>query len=120
MRHRVDSTKRLSGKPGSHARSVVRNLLTSLFTHQALVTTEKRARVLVPMAERLITLVKNGTSPMNVIRALGAELYTERSSRVLVEEIAPRYTDRNSGFCRVVALKLRSGDSAKLVRVELI
>ncbi len=43
MRHRVKKHLHLNGKDTNHRKAVIRNLLTSLFTHKSLETTEKRA-----------------------------------------------------------------------------
>lgn len=43
MRHRVKKHLHLSGKDTNHQKAVVRNLLTSLFTHKSIETTEKKA-----------------------------------------------------------------------------
>ena len=119
MRHRVKKHTRLSGKAGAHTTATLRNLLTSFFVHKAIMTTAKRAKMIAPEVDRLIGMAKS-TDPMNAIRTAMQVLYTEEASRALFEHVVPRYADRSSGFTRVTAIKLRDGDSAKLVRIELV
>ncbi len=38
----------------------------------------------------------------------------------LIDEIVPRYGDRNSGYTRVVKLGPRAGDAAPIVQLELV
>ena len=50
---------RLGGSP-SHQKAILNNLATSLFEHGRITTTEAKARMLRPFAERLITKAKKG------------------------------------------------------------
>ncbi len=119
MRHRKKQLRRFGHKPDQHSRSVLRNLATSFFEHKALVTTQKRAHALSGVIDELVRMV-NTTDHMNAIRKITSFLYTESASRALIEDIAPRYSDRTSGCTRLTAIKLRDGDSAKLVKIELV
>ena len=62
MRHRVAHRK--LGRKSEHRKSLLRNLCTSLITHERIITTLPKAKELRPYAERVITLGK---------RALAAE-----------------------------------------------
>ena len=50
---------RLGGSP-AHQKLILANLATSLFEHGRITTTEAKARVLRPFAEKLITKAKKG------------------------------------------------------------
>ena len=52
---------RLGGSP-SHQRLIVANLATALFEHGRITTTEAKARVLRPVAEKLITKAKKAAA----------------------------------------------------------
>jgi large subunit ribosomal protein L17 len=107
-------------KSVEHRKAMMRNLLTSFFTHKSIKTTEKKARFVVPMIDKLINVV-NTKDEMNAIRAVMAYLYSKESSLELFKNIAPKYKGKKtSGFTRIVPLKYRDGDSAKLVLLELI
>lgn len=119
MRHRNTKHLKLSAKDTAHRNAVYRNLLTSLFEHKALITTEKRALAIVPQAHRLIEVANSATEEFNKIRTLMQTLYTDTASRSLLA-CAGVYTDRSGGYTRITPLKYRDGDSAKLVKIELV
>ena len=97
-----------------------RNLLTSLFTHKSIKTTEKKAKSIVPMIDKLINAV-NTKDEMNAIRYVMQYLFTEESSKELFANVAPKYKgQKTSGFTRITPIKYRDGDNAKLVALELI
>ena len=97
---------------------MIRNLLTSFFVHHSLVTTQKRARAVIIMIDRLINAVNENTT-LNAIRYAKQWLFTEVSSRALFEKSARYKGVKTSGFCTITPVKLREGDCAKLVRIEL-
>lgn len=53
MRHR--RAGRHLGRDGGHRRALYRNLMTELFRHERIKTTEAKARAVRPLAERLVT-----------------------------------------------------------------
>ncbi len=118
MRHRVNKIH-FKKKDLDHKTAMIRNLLTSLFTHKSLVTTEKRAKSLLQDVDRLVNTA-NSTDTMNAIRRVGAVLFTEESSKELFYHVAPKFRGQTSGFTRITPIKYRDGDSAKLVKIEFI
>ena len=96
-----------------------RNLLTSFFLHKSIMTTEKKAKLIVPMIDKLINVV-NTKDEMNAIRYVMQYLYTKEASLELFKNIAPKYKDnKTSVFTRITAVKYRDWDSAKIVKLEL-
>ena len=78
-----------------------------------------QADVLRGQVERIITLAKEGTLASR--RRIVAELPEEPLViDKLINEIAPRYGDRSSGYTRVVRLGQRAGDAAPIVQLELV
>lgn len=72
------------------------------------------------MIDKLINTV-NTKDEMNAIRAVMECVYTEASSRELFTQVAPKYKGKKtSGFTRIIPVKYRDGDSAKLVCLELV
>jgi len=97
-----------------------RNLVTSFFLHKGITTTEKKAKSIVPMIDKLINAV-NTKDEMNAIRYVMEYLFTEDASKELFTQVAPKYKNqRTSGFTRITPIKLRDGDNAKLVALELV
>ncbi len=117
MRHRV-SRLRLSYKP-AHSNMLQRNLVTSVLLYEKVRTTLKRAQVVRPQIDQIITLAKK-KDPMNAIRAINMVLTDKNASRKTMEVLKARYKDRQSGFTRIVPLGMRQGDGAKLVSLELV
>ena len=120
MRHRVRKYLKFNDKSFQHRKAMERNLLSSFFLHKAIKTTEKKARAIVPMIDKLINCA-NTKDEMNAIRYVMTYLFTKESSKELFTNIAPKYKDKKtSGFTRITPIKYRDGDNAKLVLLELI
>ncbi len=120
MRHRVRKHLKFNNKDFSHRIAMQRNLLTSFFMHKSIKTTEKRAKLIVPMIDKLINTA-NTKDEMNAIRYVMKYLFTKDSSRELFTNVAPKYKwNKTSGFTRMTSIKYRDWDNAKLVLLELI
>jgi len=117
MRHRVKAHK-LSRQIGSR-RALVRNLVTSLLMHDALETTESRAKAIAPVVERAISNAKR-MEARNAIRFLHGEVFDENASRRVMEVLVDKYQDRTSGFTRIHHVGTRRGDGARVVRISLV
>jgi large subunit ribosomal protein L17 len=108
---------RLGGSP-SHQRLIVANLATQLFEHGRITTTEAKARVLRPVAEKLITKAKRGD-----LHNRREVLKTVRDKSVVHElftEIAPRFAQRPGGYTRITKIGPRKGDNAPMAVIELV
>lgn len=117
MRHRL-SRLRLRHKP-NHTRSMVRNLVTSVLLYESIRTTKKRAEVIRPMVEKIITISKTKDA-RNAIRAINEVVKHENACKKVMEVLKDRYKSRTSGYTRMVPLGLRQGDGAKMVTLELV
>ncbi len=119
MRHRVKKHLKFTCKDFSHRNAMQRNLLTSFFMHKSIKTTEKRAKLIVPMIDKLINKA-NSENEMNAIRYAMKYLFTKASSIELFSNVAPKYKwKKTSGFTRMTPVKYRDWDNAKLVLLEL-
>lgn len=58
MRHKKFG--RALGRSSSHRSAMFRNMVTSLFEHERIVTTAEKAKEVRPIAEKMITLAKRG------------------------------------------------------------
>lgn len=106
------------GRPHDQRRAMLRNLTTSFLNHGKIRTTEMRAKELKNIAEKMITLAKTGG--LHSKRQALAYLTDEAVVKKLFDEIAPKYSDRNGGYTRILKLGPRRGDSAPLVVLELV
>lgn len=117
MEHRKNRL-RLNQKP-NHAALLLRNLATSIILYETVRTTKKRAKVVQPMVDKLITLAKT-KEPRLAIRAINAVVMHENASKKLMEVLKPRYASRPSGYTRITPVGARQGDGAELVDLELL
>ena len=112
------------GKSASHQKLMMANLSASLFAAEGIVTTEAKAKALRPIAEKLITKAKKAQEgdPLRVhrIRQIQAYLGDQEMTFKLVNDVAPRYADRNGGYLRILKLGPRQGDNAQMARIELV
>jgi large subunit ribosomal protein L17 len=116
MRH-CNSGKRL-GRNTSHRKAMLRNMVTSLFEHEKISTTDARAKELRPMAEKLITLAKRGD--LHARRLVTAVVRDRKTVTKLFERIAPRFAERPGGYTRIIKLGQRLGDKAPLSMITLV
>jgi large subunit ribosomal protein L17 len=116
MRHRVRG--RQLSRTSSHKRAMLRNMATSLFQHDRIVTTEAKAKELRPYAERLITLARRGD--LHARRQVERRIKDRAVSGRLFKEIGPRFASRPGGYTRIVKLGHRVGDGAETARIELL
>ena len=108
---------RLGGSSG-HQKHILSNLAQSLFEHGAIKTTEAKAKMLRPYAEKLITKAKKGTLADR--RAVAAELPNKEVVSHLFNELAPVFANRDGGYTRTIKLENRTGDNAPMVQISLV
>jgi large subunit ribosomal protein L17 len=108
---------RLGSNP-SHQGQMLSNLALSLFEHERLKTTETKAKLLRPFAERLITKAKKGD--VHNRRQVLSTIEDRAVVHKLFAEIAPRFADRNGGYTRILKLGPRNGDGAPMALIELV
>ena len=108
---------RLGGSP-AHQRLMVANLATSLFEHGRITTTEAKARVLRPYAERLITKAKKGD--LHNRRQVLSTIRDKGVVHTLFTEIAPVMAERPGGYTRITKIGPRKGDNAPMAVIELV
>jgi large subunit ribosomal protein L17 len=116
MRHRVAGVK--LGRSPAHRRALFRNLVTTLLEHEAIRTTDAKAKELRRWADRMITLGKQGT--LHARRRAAAIIRSRSVLKKLFDDIAPRNAARQGGYTRVVKLGGRPGDAAALSVIELV
>ncbi|MCA9938940.1 MAG: 50S ribosomal protein L17 [Anaerolineales bacterium] len=139
MRHKVHG--RRLGRNTKQRKALRRNMVADLICYEKVITTEAKARMLRPLAEKMITLAKRGViagkeNPASEVHArrLAAsrlarfrtyedeEGYYEDIDVVqkLFNEVAPRYLDRPGGYTRLVKIGKRPGDNADMAALMLV
>ena len=115
MRH-GKRNQRLS-RPSEHRQSLLNSLVKGLVHHGQIRTTLARAKEAQRLADRLVTLGKEGSihSRRRAYRVLQDRTLVKR----LFAEIAPRYLDVAGGYTRVTRLDLRPGDGAQQALLAL-
>ena len=108
---------RLGGSP-AHQRLIVANLATQLFEHGRITTTEAKARVLRPVAEKLITKAKRGD--LHNRREVLKTVRDKGVVHTLFTEIAPTFAERPGGYTRITKVGPRKGDNAPMAVIELV
>lgn len=106
------------GRETSHRNLMLRNLTTDILRYGKITTTVTRAKETRRMAEKMITLGKKGD--LSARRAALAYITDEEVVKKLFSEIAPKYTERNGGYTRIIKLGERRGDSAPMSILELV
>ena len=121
MRHNV-AGRRLKRSSG-HRQALFKNLVTELFRHRRITTTEAKARAVRAEAEKLITVAKRSFDKESDVHERRQVLRTVADKEVLrelFETIAPEYKNRPGGYTRIIKLGPRQGDAAPMAILELV
>ncbi|GAA4260147.1 50S ribosomal protein L17 [Dietzia aurantiaca] len=106
------------GGSAAHQRLILSNLATQLFEHDAIRTTETKAKLLRPYAEKLITKARRGTL---ADRREAAKVIRDKDVlHKLFAEIGPRVENRDGGYTRIIKLENRKGDNAPMAMIALV
>ncbi len=116
MRHGKSGRK--LGRTSSHRKAMFRNMVTSLFEHERIVTTEKKAKELRPIAEKMITLAKRGD--LHARRQALSYMQSKDVVAKLFDEIQSQFADRQGGYTRIIKTGNRQGDAAPMAIIELV
>ena len=106
------------GKRSDQRMAMLRAMVTYLLENGQIKTTYSRAKEVAPLAEKMITLAKNGNLA-NYRQAL-AFITKEDVAKKLFDEIGAKYADRNGGYTRVTRTGARRGDAAEMAVIELV
>jgi large subunit ribosomal protein L17 len=109
--------KRLGGSP-SHQRKILANLTADLIVYEQITTTQAKAKMLRPYAEKVITKARRGD--LHARRMVLKKINNNEVVTKLFDDVAPRYADRPGGYLRITKLGPRRGDGAEMAKVELV
>ncbi|HYR21650.1 MAG TPA: 50S ribosomal protein L17 [Chthoniobacterales bacterium] len=116
MRHQKKTVK--LGRKAAHRNALLANQVCNLIEHQRIKTTLAKAKAVRPIAEKMVTLGKNGS--IHARRTAFSTLRHKDAVKKLFDEIAPRSTERNGGYTRIVRLGQRKSDSASMAFIEWV
>ncbi len=116
MRHR--RVGRHLSRTAEHRRALLRNLVTELFRHERIETTEAKAKEARRVAERLITFAKRGD--LHARRRVDSYVMSPEVTRKLFSTIAPWYMERPGGYTRIIKTRHRLGDGGEMAFLELV
>ncbi len=116
MRHRKKTFK--INKHGEHRKSMIANMVCSLLKEERIMTTPKRAKFARSLAEKMITLGKDGTLAARR-RAIATMRQKDVVSKVFTD-LAVRFATRPGGYTRIIHLGQRQGDAAEMCYVEVL
>lgn len=113
----MPGTRKL-GRPTYHRKAMLRGMVTHLLENGRIETTVTRAKEVRAMTEKMITFGKENTLASR--RHVLAYVTKEDVVKKLFDEIAPKYEDRNGGYCRIIKTGPRRGDAAEMCFIELV
>lgn len=116
MRH-LNAGRKLN-RSASHRRALFRNLVTALLQRERIKTTDAKAKETRRLAERMITLGKEGT--LAARRRALTFVQSRAVVKKLFDDIAPRFKERAGGYTRIVKIGIRHGDAAPISILELV
>ena len=116
MRHRKGNYK--LGRRSDHRLSLFRNLLTALFRHERILTTEAKAKAIRGTADEMVTLAKRES--LHARRQVLSMIADATVVGRLFDTIAARFADRSGGYTRIIHVGPRPGDAAPMVYLELV
>ena len=116
MRH--GKAGRRLGRTTPHRAAMMRNMVTSLFEHERIVTTTPKAKELRKLADQMITLAKRGD--LHARRQALSVIRDKKVVEKLFSQLKDEYMDRNGGYTRIIQTGNRVGDAAPMAIIELV
>ena len=106
------------GRTTDHRMSMLRGMVTYLLENGSIETTVTRAKEVRSLTEKMITLGKTNT--LHAKRQVFSFITKEDVVKKLFDDIAPKYAERNGGYCRIIKIGPRRGDAAEMAIIELV
>ena len=106
------------GRSTDHRKAMLRAMVTFLMENGKIETTVTRAKEVRSMAEKMITIAKAGD--LHSKRQVYSYITKETVAKKVMDEIAPKYADRNGGYTRIVRIGPRRGDAAEMAIIQLV
>ena len=104
-------------RDANERKALFKNLLTSLVIEERITTTEAKAKAIRAKADKLVTKAKKGG--VDAYRSLSPDVRYDAVEK-LIKTIAPRFTDRQGGYTRIIKVGRRVADNAPQVVMEWV
>ena len=116
MRHKIGYKK--LNRTSEHRKAMIKNMLNSLIKYEQITTTLPKAKVLKPVADKIITLGKKNT--LQNTRSLVSKLQDIKSANKVTKTLSKRYMSRKGGYTRIIKAGFRYGDKAPIAIIEFV
>jgi large subunit ribosomal protein L17 len=116
MGHKLSGRK--LARSSGYRRALHRNLVTDLLNYEKITTTEAKARQIRGLAEKMVTLGKEGS--LHSRRQALMFIFSKDVTDKVFDELATRYAERSGGYTRITKMGPRQGDGAVMVQLELV
>tara|TARA_Y100000310_G_scaffold345182_1_gene462432 strand:- start:2529 stop:2879 length:351 start_codon:yes stop_codon:yes gene_type:complete len=116
MRHQKQGRK--FNRDANQRRALKKSQARSLILTGRITTTEAKAKELRPYIEKLVTRAKKD-SVFNR-RILTVRIGSVAAVKKLIDEVAPKYKDRDGGYTRIAKLPPRQGDGGSIAIIEFV
>ena len=116
MRHKHGYRK--LNRTSSHRKAMLKNMAIALIQREKIETTVPKAKELRRYIEKLITTARD--ADFNTHRTLFAYLQSKEATQKLINEIAPKYKDRNGGYTSIVKTRIRRGDASSMAFILFV
>lgn len=116
MRHNNQGRK--LGRSTPHRSAMLSNMVASLIEHERITTTHPKAKEVRRLAEKVITLGKDGT--LHARRKAFIILQSETIIKKVFDVLGPRFKERAGGYTRILKVGFRHGDNAEMSLLELV
>lgn len=116
MRHRLRGRK--LNRTSSHRKALFQNLVQALVQHESIVTTLPKAKELRPIVEKYITMCRD--SSLATRRLALSRLQSEDTVKKLIDNLSPRFQNRNGGYTRIIKNGFRKGDNAPMAIIQFV
>ncbi|RPG99360.1 MAG: 50S ribosomal protein L17 [Candidatus Pelagibacter sp. TMED118] len=116
MRHKIGYKK--LNRTSEHRKAMIKNMLNSLIKYEQITTTLPKAKVLKPVADKIVTLGKKES--LQNTRSLISKLQSIDSANKVIKILSKRYKDRKGGYTRVIKAGFRYGDNSPKAIIEFV
>ena len=116
MKHRIKGKK--LNRTSSHRKALFKNMAQAIIKHEQIITTLPKAKTMIPIIDKLITLGKKGS--LHARRQAFSQLRDNNMVSKLFGDLATRYAERQGGYSRVLKAGYRYGDAAAMAVLELV